>query len=182
MAKDKKQVSQVESDTVPNSLEAVRTAETVEKVVPPSVNTEVTVSVDGVQSDGNTGTSVNSEETVSETSATQKIESPWEKSFLDQNNKISELNRQIFDLSFQLESAQKELINVRFEYNDLKKHLEEIQLLNETKSEKTGDQVILDGNSYAIIHRNTVRELAEDYKKRFVDENHTAVVIEKIGG
>lgn len=44
------------------------------------------------------------------------------------------------------------------------------------------DQVFLGGVSYSIIHRNTVKELVEDYKKRHVPEDHTAVVIDKIGG
>lgn len=44
------------------------------------------------------------------------------------------------------------------------------------------DHVVLDGVLYDVTHRNTVKELANDYHKRLVREENTAVVIEKHGG
>lgn len=69
--------------------------------------------------------------------------------------------------------------------DDVVKISREIEVLTaagEPETKKQADQVILDGVSYPIIHRNVVKELVEDYKKRHVPEDHTAVVIDKIGG
>lgn len=40
------------------------------------------------------------------------------------------------------------------------------------------DHVYFRGQRYDIVHKNRVWELLEDFKKRFVDENMTAIVID----
>ena len=83
------------------------------------------------------------------------------------------------------EEARAEAESLRKENASLKLALEA-----EKKSKKvtvelptpSTNYVLLDGKKYDLVHRNTVRELAEDMKKRYVDENLTAVVINKHGG
>ena len=45
------------------------------------------------------------------------------------------------------------------------------------------DRVVLDGKEYPILWRSTVKDMVwEGFKKGHLDENHTGLVIPKIGG
>lgn len=46
-----------------------------------------------------------------------------------------------------------------------------------------GNHASVDGKTYDILWRSTVKDLVyEGYHKRHVDENHTAIVVAKVGG
>lgn len=56
---------------------------------------------------------------------------------------------------------------------------------NKAKTEivDSSNRVYLDGKVYEVLWRSTVKDMVyEGYHKRHLDENHTAVVIAKIGG
>jgi uncharacterized coiled-coil DUF342 family protein len=85
------------------------------------------------------------------------------------------------------QDAQKEL-ELQQQIDSLKKDLQVAQDALATKSEQSGsdigpDRVVLEGKEYAILWRSTVKDLVfEGHFKKHTDENHTALVIEKIGG
>jgi hypothetical protein len=90
-----------------------------------------------------------------------------------------ELEAKIVELEAQLKASKDEEFK-------LITHVEELSTIIQkeiTDKVVANNVVVLDGISYGIIHRNTVKGLAlEDYRKHFVDENLTAVVIRKYGG
>lgn len=84
-----------------------------------------------------------------------------------------------------LEAASEEVAARDAEIERLTK---ELALARDFRDEKepvigtTQNVVFLDGQEFPVIHRNTVRELVQDFYKKEVDEEHTAVVIAKTGG
>jgi hypothetical protein len=65
---------------------------------------------------------------------------------------------------------------------ELEERVDSLGKALEDKLVAPSDCVFLGGEKYRIVHRNTVKELGDDMRKNFVDENLTAVVIDKFGG
>jgi hypothetical protein len=87
------------------------------------------------------------------------------------------------DVALQLGHANRAVMDLEHENKILSDRVAELdEKLKNPGGVLPNDSVCLDGKVYPVLHRNTVKELVIDYHKRFVSEEHTAVVIEKFGG
>jgi predicted nuclease with TOPRIM domain len=98
------------------------------------------------------------------------------------------LEQELKDLNNKLLDKEKEINKLKNSVSDLKEmlKLQKDQLLESFNLEKSkleqkdlSDHVIYQGVKYDIIYQNQCKWIGDDVKKKFVDENHLALVISK---
>lgn len=97
------------------------------------------------------------------------IKEQFQAELKESRDALLELDRQA---NKQIREANDQFARVLNEKNELVREL----------SSQSDNSVTIDGKTYPIVYRTIARQLIDDVKKRYVDENFTVVVIEKHGG